>query len=414
MGTAGTVGTAGRVTSDRYDVAVVGAGIVGLSTAMQLLERRPGLSVAVLEKEPAIGRHQTGHNSGVIHAGVYYAPGSAKARLCRAGKARLEAFADAEGIPYERCGKLVVAASDAEIPRLQALAERSRANGITDLVELGPGEWSDVEPHVVGRRALWVRETGIIDFGAVAAAYARRVEAAGGRIVTGCAVTGATRRTDGWALATSAGAVQAGFLVGCAGLHADRLAAATGAEPDVRIVPFRGDYYTLTAQAAGLVRALVYPVPDPALPFLGVHFTRRIDGAVWAGPNAVLALAREGYRRRDVSVREVARLAAYPGLWRLARRYWRVGAAEVWRDAVTRAYVRALRRYVPELRARDLAFGPSGVRAQAMDRTGALVDDFRIAHAEGAVHVLNAPSPAATSSLAIGAEIVDAVEGRLP
>ncbi len=397
---------------DRYDVVVVGAGIVGLAVALELQRRRPGTRVAVVEKEDAPGRHQSGHNSGVVHAGLYYPPGSLKARLCRDGRRALEDYAAVHGIPLRRCGKLVVALDDTEIPRLLALAERARANGLTDVVELAPGEWTDIEPNIVGRRALWVPQTGVVDFAAVTRALADDVTSAGGRLLTGWEVTAAERRPGGWALRSPAGELHASYLVGCAGLHSDRLARATGVEPPVRIVPFRGDYYTLRPDAAHLVRGLVYPVPDPALPFLGVHFTRRVDGTVWAGPNAVPAGSREGYRRRDVRRRDMAELVRYAGTRRLARRLWRYGAAELWRDTVKPAFVASLRRYLPALRSRDLTFGPSGVRAQAVDASGSLVDDFRLLPGADALHVVNAPSPAATSALAIAAHVVDLIEAR--
>lgn len=386
------------------DVAVIGAGIVGLATALRLLEARPDLRLAVLEREEHVGAHQSGHNSGVVHAGLYYAPGSQKARLCREGKHLLERYCEERGIPIAFPGKLVVALDVGELPRLAALRERGRANGVDGLEEVGPERIRELEPHAAGIRALWSPRTGIVDFARVTAAYARDVRARGGAIETGRAVTGVERRRNGLVLATEHGPLEARAVIACAGLWSDRVAALTGdrTADSPRIVPFRGDYYTLVPDARGLIRRLLYPVPDPRFPFLGVHFTPRIDGEVWAGPNAVLAFSRAGYRRRDVSPRDLAEAVTYPGFLRLARRFWRTGLAEMWRDASRAAFARELQRYVPDLRADQLRFGPSGVRAQALARDGTLVDDFDLAGADRVLHVRNAPSPAATSSLAIG------------
>lgn len=396
---------AGPSTTPRYDVAVVGAGLVGLATAFRLLERRPGLGVVVIDKEHRVAAHQSSHNSGVIHAGVYYTPGSLKARLCLEGRVALERFAEGHGIPVERCGKVIVALDDSELGRLAALRERAVGNGVPGVREMGPAELAEIEPHVMGVRALHVPSTSIVDFERVALAYAEEVKARGGALLLGRRVDGL--RPDGTAgvvLLTSGGEVRARRVVTCAGLHADRLAGeADGA--GVRIVPFRGDYYTLAPAARALVRGLVYPVPDPSLPFLGVHFTRRIDGEVWAGPNAVLAFAREGYGRLTVDVAELAATLRYRGFWRLARRYWRTGCLEMWRDVAKSAFLKELRRYVPELSSSDLTFGPSGVRAQAVAADGAMVEDFAIDESEHAIHVRNAPSPGATASLAIGGHL---------
>jgi (S)-2-hydroxyglutarate dehydrogenase len=368
------------------DVAVVGAGLVGLSTAMALLAERPGLRVAVLDKENRIASHQSGHNSGVLHAGLYYAPGSLKARFCREGRAALIEFAEEHRIPYRLCGKLVVAVSPAESARFTALAERGRENGLA-VSELAPDEFRAVEPNVTGLRALHVPESGVIDYGAVAAAYARVIEERGGAIRLGQEVR-------------SPRELGARAVVVCAGLQADRLAGS-----GERIVPFRGDYYTFRPAAEDLVRGLVYPVPDPAFPFLGVHFTRRIDGRLLAGPNAVPALAREGYSRTSVQLRDAVEVLRHPGLRKLARSYARTGAAEFWRDLVKPAFVAELRRYVPSVRSHDVTFGPTGIRAQVLARDGRLVDDFLIEEDATAVHVLNAPSPAATASIPIGREV---------
>jgi L-2-hydroxyglutarate oxidase LhgO len=392
---------------ERADVAIVGAGIVGLATALRLLEERPGLGVVVLEREDRVGVHQSGHNSGVVHAGLYYAPGSQKALLCREGKGLLERYCEARGIAIAFPGKLVVALGEDELPRLAALRDRGIANGVDGLEEVGPERIRELEPHAAGIRALWSPRTGIVDFGRVTSAYADDVRARGGAIELRRAVTGIARRPDGLVLATPRGDLRARAVIACAGLWSDRVAALTGdrTADSPRIVPFRGDYYTLAPEARGLVRGLLYPVPDPRFPFLGVHFTRRIDGEVWAGPNAVLAFARAGYRRRDVSARDLAETLTYPGFLRLAARFWRTGAAEMWRDASKAAFTRELQRYVPELRAGQLRFGPSGVRAQGLARDGSLVDDFDLAGGDRVLHVRNAPSPAATSSLAIGGRL---------
>ena len=390
------------------DVAIVGGGIVGLATALRLLEARPDLRLTILEREPELAMHQSGHNSGVVHAGLYYTPGSLKARLCREGKLELEAFCERHGIALERVGKLVVALDESELPRFETLRERAVANEVPGLAVVGPERLRELEPHAAGIRALWSPGTAIVDFRRVALAYAEVVRAAGGRIETSRPVTGIERRADGTlVLATPQGELVARSVIVCAGLWADRVAALTGdAGPDApRIIPFRGDYYTLTPDARPLVRGLIYPVPDPRFPFLGVHFTKRHDGEVWAGPNAVLAFKLDGYRRRDLSIPDLARTLTYPGFVRLAGRYLRTGLAEMWRDWSRRAFHAELARYVPEIRPEQLVFGPSGVRAQALARDGTLVDDFDLAGSGRVLHVRNAPSPAATASLAIGSEL---------
>ena len=395
--------------ADRVDIAIIGGGIVGLATAHLLLQARPGLRIAIVEKEPELASHQSGHNSGVIHAGIYYAPGSLKATLCREGKAKLEQFAGEHGIAFRHPGKLVVALSEAELPRLEALSERAVSNGVEGLEVIGPERIRELEPRVVGVRALWSPSTGIIDFRAVALAYAADAQASGADIHLGRAVTSIDERPDGVVLGTTRGELNATNVIACAGLQADRVAALTGERgPDVpRIVPFRGDYYTLTPDARHLISRLIYPLPDPRFPFLGVHFTPRIDGQVWAGPNAVLAFAREGYRRRDLNLRDLGSTLAYRGFQRLALRHFRTGLAEMWRDWSKRAFLHELQRYVPDLRGHQLVFGPSGVRAQALDRDGRLVDDFSLGGSRRILHVRNAPSPAATASLAIGRVLVE-------
>ena len=389
------------------DVVVIGAGLVGLATAMALLAERPGLSVAVLEKEAAVGTHQSGHNSGVIHAGLYYQPGSLKARFCTAGRLAMMEFAQEHQIPYRQTGKLVVATGDGELDRLASLAERGRANGLA-VREIGAAEITEIEPAVRGIRALHIPESGVIDYRRVAAAYAEVVSQGGGQVLCGHGVRGLARDAGGWVVETAAGPVRARVVVACAGLQADRIAAMTGqAGDEYRIVPFRGDYYTFRPAASDLVRGLVYPVPDPAFPFLGVHFTRGVDGTLHAGPNAVPALAREGYGRTAVNGRDLLDSLRFPGLRKLARAYARTGALEIYRDLVKPAYLAEMRRYIPQVSSADITFGPSGIRAQCLSRSGALVDDFLIEEGDGVIHVLNAPSPAATASIVIGRHIAE-------
>jgi L-2-hydroxyglutarate oxidase len=395
--------------SDGVDLAIIGGGIVGLATALRLGESRPDLRLAVVEKESELATHQSGHNSGVLHAGLYYAPGSLKARLCRQGKTELETYAEAHGIPIRYPGKLIVALTDDELPRLNEIRAKATANGVEGLEEIGPERIRELEPQAVGVRALWSPRTGIIDFRAVALAYADDLRNRGVAIRTSQRVTAIAERASGVLITTTAGELQAGHVVVCGGLHADQLAAMTGdSGRDVpRIVPFRGDYYSLVPSARSLVTRLLYPVPDPRFPFLGVHFTPRHDGEVWAGPNAVLAFAREGYRRTDVDLRDLVGTLTYGGFQRLAVRFWRMGAAEMWRDLSKRAYVREMQRYLPAIRGDQVRFGPSGVRAQAVAHDGAMVDDFSLGGSGRLLHVRNAPSPAATSSLAIGLMLAD-------
>ena len=386
-----------------FDVAVVGGGLVGTATALALSSH--GLAVVVLEAEGTLAAHQSGHNSGVIHSGLYYKPGSLKARLCVEGAADLYRFCAAEGVACERTGKLVVATREEELPALAELLRRGTENGLAGLSRLGPQEIREIEPHAAGIAALHVPQSGIADYPGVARAYGRKIEQAGGRVVTGARVLGVARIAGRTRAETARGPFDCALLVNCAGLQADRVARLAGVEPSVRVIPFRGEYFELRPERRSLVRGLIYPVPDPRFPFLGVHLTKTTDGRVEAGPNAVLALKREGYRWRDVSLRDLAETAAWPGFWRLMARIWRTAAGEVWRSAVRRVFVADLQRLVPELRGSDLAPGGSGVRAQALDREGKLVDDFHVEPGEGSLHVLNAPSPAATASLAIGRHI---------
>ena len=399
---------------DTFDIAVVGGGLIGLATTYALLTKRPGFRVAVLEKETALAEHQSGRNSGVIHSGLYYPPESLKAKLCRAGRDALLRFAEERSIPYELTGKLVVALDPSEFGRLEELERRGRANGLRDIRRLGRDEIREHEPHAAGVQALFVPETGIIDYRRVAAAFAAEVEAGGAEIVLEAKVEAIERRGRSWLLRTASGReLAAAGVITCSGLHADRIAALTGRRAKShRIVPFRGDYYTLAAHARPLVHGLVYPVPDPAFPFLGVHFTRRMDGQVWAGPNAVPAGAREGYRRWHVNPRDLAETIGFPGFRKLARSYAKTGAAELWRDFFKPAFVAEMQRYIPELESRDVRFGPSGVRAQCMSADGRLVEDFLFEDDEQVLHVLNAPSPGATASLAIGELIADRAVAR--
>ena len=387
-----------------YDVVVVGAGLLGLATARAILRRTPDARVAVLDKEPELARHQSGRNSGVVHAGLYYPARSLKAELCRAGRTALLEFAGEHGIPYQVTGKLVVAVDDEELPRLDELERRGTANGLTGLRRLSEAEFREIEPHVRGLEALHVPETAVIDFRAVTRAYAAEIERLGADVLLGRRVVAIEKLSGRHALRTATDeSFDAKRVVACAGLQSDRVAALSGRPPrQHRIAPFRGDFFVLKPEAAALVRGLIYPVPDPSFPFLGVHFTRRIDGEVWAGPNAVPAFAREGYGRYSANRRDAWDMLSFPGLWRLARRYAVTGATEIWRDTVKKAAVREMRRYLPALEADQVEFGPSGVRAQALSRDGTLVDDFLLERDDGVLHVLNAPSPGATASLAIG------------
>ncbi len=386
--------------------AVIGAGIVGLATAYQLTQQRPGAAVSVLEKEDRVAPHQTGHNSGVIHAGVYYQPGSLKARLCRAGARSIVDFCAVHEIPVRICGKLIVATETSELPRLDALYERASANGLA-VTRLTPEQAREHEPQVACVAAVHVAATGIVDYGHIARTLAGQIVAAGGEVHLGTRVTGIGHTGAAVVLETTAGLLRADHLVNCAGLHSDRVARLAGLHPPARIVPFRGEYYELRPQRRDLVRGLIYPVPDPQFPFLGVHLTRGIDGAVHAGPNAVLALAREGYSWGRIRPRDLAEIATYPGLWRLGRRHLRYGISEVRRSLSRRLFARSLARLVPALTTDDIVPAGAGVRAQAIAPDGRLVDDFLIVRAPRQVHVLNAPSPAATSSLEIGRHIVD-------
>jgi L-2-hydroxyglutarate oxidase len=394
-----------NVTHENVDAIVIGGGIVGVATALALLASRPGASLVVLEKEPTLAAHQTGHNSGVIHAGLYYRPSSLKATMCARGRTMLEHFCAEHGVPYERCGKVIVATCDQEVRGLDELERRGRANGLAAIRRITLGELREREPHVGGVAALLVPETGIVDYRQVVRAMAAEVVRRGGRIRAGGRVLGIRHQDQRVFAESTIGDVEARVLVACAGLDSDRVASMAGLTTDVAIVPFRGEYWMLRPERSRLVRHLIYPVPDPAFPFLGVHFTRRIGGGVEAGPNAVLAFKREGYTRTSFDGRDAWDIARWPGFWRMARKHWRNGLREQARSFSRRAFARACAALLPEVTPEDLTPGGAGVRAQALARDGSLVDDFVIAEGERMVHVLNAPSPAATASLAIGEEI---------
>jgi L-2-hydroxyglutarate oxidase LhgO len=395
-----------------YDIAVVGGGIVGLAASRELLRRFPRLKLANVEKEAEYNKHQTGHNSGVIHSGIYYKPGSLKAKLCVEGRILARAYCDGKGIPYKMVGKLIVATDPSELGRLQDLYVRGQQNGIGDLEILDARQIEEREPYCRGLRAIFSPSTGIVDWGQVAGHYAEDTREAGADMYLGCEVTAIERRAGVTKLSTTIGEIQAKNVVTCGGLYSDKLAQMTKGARDPKIVPFRGDYLILKPGKEHLVAGNIYPVPDPDFPFLGVHFTPRMDGSIWLGPNAVLAFAREGYTFWDINAPELWDALTYPGFFKLALKYWNVGAGEMYRDLVRTAYVKALQRYIPSLTADDTLPGPSGVRAQAMAADGSMVDDFVFEGSDGVVHVRNAPSPAATSSLAIGNYIADDAEKR--
>ncbi len=395
-----------------YDVAIVGGGIVGLATTRELLQRHPGLKVANVEKEAAFNRHQTGHNSGVIHSGIYYKPGSLKAKLCVEGRKLAWAYCEQKGIEYRQVGKLIVATDAGELNRLNDLMKRGIENGIENLEMLDERGIKEREPHCAGIAAIYSPVTGIVDWSRVGLAYADDARTMGAEMFLNHEVVGITRRDGMNALMTKRGEVQAKYVITCGGLFSDRLAQMTGGKRDPKIVPFRGDYLILRPEKNYLVKGNIYPVPDPGFPFLGVHFTPRMNGSIWLGPNAVLAFAREGYSFFSINPRDLRESLTYPGFIKLAKKHWRIGSGEMYRDLNRGAYVKALQRYIPELAPVDCLPGPSGVRAQAMAADGSLVDDFIFEGEDGVVHVRNAPSPGATSSLAIGKYIVDDAEKR--
>jgi len=390
-------------------VGIVGAGIVGLAVGREITRRWPGIRVVVLEKEDRVAAHQTGHNSGVVHAGIYYTPGSLKARLCVRGAAMLKEYCAEKGIAYDEVGKLVVAVTAEDVARLDALVARAGTNAVRGMRRIGPEEIREIEPHATGLAALHSPYTAITDFAAVARAYADDIVAAGGEVRLRSPVTRITAAGSKLDVVAGGERLRVDHLVICAGAHSDRVARLAGDTPAPRIVPFRGEYMFLRQEKAQLIRGLIYPVPDPRYPFLGVHFTRRITGDVDVGPNAVLALAREGYRWSTVSLRDLYAIASWPGMWRMAARHWRTGVREVYGSLSKTAYMRVASRYVPEIGPEDVVPGGAGIRAQALDRDGSLVDDFRIHHLGPVTAVRNAPSPAATSSLAIAEHVVDTI-----
>ena len=390
-----------------FDIVIIGGGIVGLSTAMHATRLLPQLKLLLVEKEEAVARHQSGHNSGVIHSGIYYKPGSLKARFCVEGAVAMVEFCREHNLPYEVCGKVIVATTEEEIPRLKVLLERGQANGLAGLRLLQPEEVREIEPHCASVMGVWVPSTGIADYAAVSRKYAEIIVAQGGTISTGTEVRRVVPRGAEMIVETTRGTFAAKYVINCAGLHSDRVSRMAGQKPSVRIVPFRGEYYFLVPEKNYLVRTLIYPVPDPRFPFLGVHFTRRIQGGVDAGPNAVLALKREGYKRTDFNLGDLAGTLSYSGFWHMAGKYWRDGAAEYYRSLNKGAFVKALQHLVPEIVSSDLTADGSGVRAQAVRPDGSLVDDFEFVLADKMLHVWNVPSPAATASLPIGRHLVE-------
>ena len=398
-----------------YDLTIIGGGILGLATALKITAVHPRLRLLLLEKEPDLARHQTGNNSGVIHSGLYYRPGSLKARTCVAGRRELIRFCDENGVPYEICGKVVVATTDEELPRLEELRRRGEANGLRRLETIGTERLKELEPHATGIKGLHVPETGIIDYKKVAAAYAAKIRDSGGDIRLSQKVVGILDRPGEIVLQTSGGDYRTKHLINCCGLQSDLIAKkARGAtqEHDLehRIIPFRGEYYKIAPARQYLVKNLIYPVPDPTFPFLGVHFTRMAKGGVEAGPNAVLAYAREGYSHSQVNLNDLWQTVSFRGFWAMTGKYWQTGFGELYRSLSKTAFVRALQQLVPEIRASDLVAGGAGVRAQAVSANGALVDDFVIKQGRNAIHILNAPSPGATASLAIGRQICEMAE----
>ena len=401
-----------KMTSPLYDIAIIGGGIVGVTTALALTPvlsaaegSRSRLSLVVLEAEDRLAAHQTGHNSGVIHSGLYYKPGSLKARNCVEGRQALYRLCAEHGIAHERCGKVVVATRESELPALDELERRGRMNGLGGIRRLGAKEIRDYEPHAAGIAGLFVPDTGIVDYRQVTETFARLVREAGGEIQTGARLVGVHHTAGALVLETTRGEIHCRGLINCGGLQSDRIARMCGVDPRLRIVPFRGEYYELIPDRRHLVKNLIYPVPDPRFPFLGVHFTRMIHGGIEAGPNAVLAFRREGYRRSSFSLKDAAEIVADGGFWRMASRYWKTGIGEFYRSFSTRAFVKALQRLIPDLTVGDVRRAGAGVRAQALEPGGLLVDDFRIVEADKMIHVLNAPSPAATASISIGRSI---------
>lgn len=393
-------------------VAIVGGGIVGLATAYRLTQQHPQCRVVILEKEAKLGQHQTGHNSGVLHSGIYYKPGSLKAINCREGKKAMEAFCAAEGIDYDICGKVIVATNDAELPALQRIYERGQANGVRCAI-IDKAHLREIEPHAAGIKAIHVPEAGIVDYKQVCQRLAQRIQERDGQILTNARVLGMRHNGNQITLQSQAGDFTVDYVVNCAGLHSDRVTALSGQQPAVKVVPFRGEYFEVKASAQHLCKNLIYPVPDPSFPFLGVHFTRMIHGGVECGPNAVLAFAREGYTKTDINIADLVETLTYPGFLKMAAKYWQTGLGEMWRSFSKAAFVKALQHLIPEIRAADLEAAPAGIRAQAIAPDGSMVDDFMIQETERLINVCNAPSPAATASLNVGKHIVEKLSQRL-
>ena len=389
----------------KHDFIIVGGGIVGLATGLRILEARPGTRLLLLEKEDSLGRHQTGHNSGVLHAGLYYKPGSLKAKLAVEGLREMVSFCQTHKVSHEQCGKIVVATEPDELPRLEKLMERGVANGLKGLRKLSPEEIKEIEPHAAGLAAIHVPEEGIVDYAGVVEAMAKEIRTLGGEIRTGERVERLKEAGGIWRVETPHGAYETKQVVACAGLHSDRMVSRSGMKPSAKIMPFRGEYYMIRKERQSLVRNLIYPVPDPQFPFLGVHFTRMVTGGVEAGPNAVLAMAREGYTWGDINIRDLGESLSFPGLWKFMLKYPSLCSYEIWRSISRKEFCRSLQKLVPEICEQDLETGSAGVRAQAMSSGGSLVEDFSFVEGPGILHVVNAPSPAATASLAIGAEI---------
>lgn len=396
----------------RCDIVVIGGGIVGLSTAMHVTRLFPRLRLLLVEKEDRVARHQSGHNSGVIHSGIYYQPGSLKARLCVEGAAAMVAFCREHELPHAICGKVIVATKDDEIPRLQSLFERGQTNGITGLRMLDAAQLREIEPHCGGVRGVHVPTTGITDYAAVSEQYAEIIASGGGSVLTSTKVIGVRQSSEETTVETSRGSIATKYVINCAGLHSDRVGKMAGQWPEAMIMPFRGEYYDVIPEKHHLVRGLIYPVPDPQFPFLGVHFTRRIHGGVDAGPNAVLAFKREGYRWSDFSLRDTLETFSYPGFWHLAKKHWRYGMGEFYRSLHKRAFVAALQKLLPEIQAADLVRDGSGVRAQALRLDGSMADDFQFAGSGNMLHLYNVPSPAATASLPIGRTIAQMAQEK--
>jgi L-2-hydroxyglutarate oxidase len=399
------------MSNHRADVAIVGGGIVGLATAYRLSQSHPGKRVLILEKEADVAHHQTGHNSGVLHSGIFYKPGSLKAINCREGKLAMQAFCEEEGLPYDVCGKVIVALDESELAALERIYERGQANGVKCEIIDQP-RLRELEPHAAGIKAIHVPEAGIVDYKQVCERLAEIIRQAGGEIVHHCKVQGMPQNEGRVVLETTNGDYEADYVVTCAGLHSDRVAKLSGQAVEAKIVPFRGEYYELLPEAEHLCRNLIYPVPDPKFPFLGVHFTRMIHGGIECGPNAVLALAREGYRKTDINLKDLFESLTYPGFLRMAMKHWKMGLGEQWRSFSKGAFVKALQRLMPEIKKEHLRPAPAGVRAQALNREGSLVDDFVIVESDRVLNVLNAPSPAATASLNIGRLIVEKLATR--